>query len=180
MTNAEYLMSNPPFLIVGLGNPGEKYSKTRHNLGFVVVDELIKRYDAAPSNTKLLTKLWSTKRDGHAVLLAEPQTFMNLSGNAIAPLVRTKKISLDRLIVVHDDLDLPFGKIRVSHGASSGGHNGAASTIDSLASKNFTRVRIGIDRPENNELIEGYVLSHFGTEERKALPELIDKTILEI
>jgi len=173
-------MSSPPFLIVGLGNPGTKYSKTRHNLGFLVVDELVKRYTAVSANTKLQTELWSVKRDGQTILLAEPQTFMNLSGNAVAPLCRAKKIGLDQLIIVHDDLDLPFGKIRVSHGASAGGHNGAASIISSLGTKDFTRVRVGIGRPASDQPIDDYVLSRFSAEEKKALPDLIDKVIDEV
>jgi PTH1 family peptidyl-tRNA hydrolase len=168
------------FLIVGLGNPGENYSKTRHNLGFLVVDEMIARFDAVPSKTKLQTKLWTVKIAGTTVLMAEPQTFMNLSGNAVAPLIRTKKIALDRLIIVHDDIDLPLGSIRVSRGASAGGHNGVQSVIDALGTKDFTRVRIGIGRPTNDQPIEDYVLTRFSADEKKQLPALIDKTILEI
>jgi peptidyl-tRNA hydrolase len=173
-------MSNPPFLIVGLGNPGKEYEKTRHNLGFVVVDEMIERYDAAAVNTKLQTKLWTAKVAGATVLMAEPQTFMNLSGNAVAPLVRTKKIATDHLVIVHDDLDLEFGKIRVSRGASAGGHNGVQSVIDALGTKEFSRIRIGIGRPTNDQPIEDYVLTRFSADQKKQLPALIDKTILEI
>ena len=168
------------YLIVGLGNPGKEYEKTRHNLGFLVVDEMIGRYDAVPSNTKLQMKLWTTKLAGTTVLLTEPQTFMNLSGNAVAPLARAKKIAPDHLIVVHDDLDLPFGSLRVSRNASAGGHNGVQSVIDTLGTKDFTRVRIGIGRPANDQPIEDYVLTRFNAEEKKQLPEIIDKSILEI
>jgi len=168
------------YLIVGLGNPGKEYEKTRHNLGFLVVDEIIARYDAVPSNTKLQTKLWTAKIANASVLMTEPQTFMNLSGNAVAPVVRTKKIATDHLVIVHDDLDLEFGKIRVSRGASAGGHNGVQSVIDALGTKDFTRVRIGIGRPVNDQPIEDYVLTRFSAEEKKQLTEIVDKTILEI
>ncbi len=167
------------YLIVGLGNPGEEYAKTRHNFGFNVVDEMVGRYDAAPSNTKLQAKLWTAKAGGATVLLAEPQTFMNLSGSAVAPLLRTKKIELDRLIVIHDDLDLPFGEIRVSRGASAGGHNGVKSIIEAVGSKDFARVRVGIGRPADERPIEDYVLARWSAEEKKALPEIIDKAIIE-
>jgi peptidyl-tRNA hydrolase, PTH1 family len=172
-------MSNPPFLIVGLGNPGTKYEKTRHNFGFLVVDEIIKRHDAVSSNTKLQTKLWTAKASGATILLAEPQTFMNLSGNAVAPLTRAKKIIPEHLIVVHDDLDLPLGTIRVSRGASAGGHNGVQSIIDALGTKDFIRVRMGIGRPTNDQAIEDFVLTRFSAEEKKMLPEVIDKAINE-
>lgn len=141
---------------------------------------MIARFDAVSSNTKLQTKLWTAKIAGAIVLMAEPQTFMNLSGNAVAPLVRTKKIATDHLVIVHDDLDLEFGRIRVSRGASAGGHNGVQSIIDALGTKEFTRVRVGIGRPANDQPIEDYVLTRFSVEEKKQLPTLIDKTILEI
>jgi len=168
------------YLIAGLGNPGKEYEKTRHNLGFVVVDEMVERYDAASVNTKLQTKLWTAKIAGATVLMAEPQTFMNLSGNAVAPLMRTKKIAADHLVIVHDDLDLPFGEIRVSKNASAAGHNGVQSAIDALGTKNFIRVRLGIGRPTNDQPIEDYVLTRFNIEEKKQLPEIVDKSILEI
>jgi PTH1 family peptidyl-tRNA hydrolase len=168
------------YLIVGLGNPGKEYEKTRHNLGFLVIDEMIERYDAVPTNTKLQTKLWTAKLGGATVLIAKPQTFMNLSGNAVAPLARTKNIAPDHIIITHDDLDLEFDKIRVSRGASAGGHNGVQSVIDALGTKDFTRVRIGIGRPVNDQPIEDYVLTRFSAEEKKQLTEIVDKTILEI
>jgi PTH1 family peptidyl-tRNA hydrolase len=168
------------YLIVGLGNPGKEYERSRHNLGFFVVDEIVARHGAVSSNTKLQTKLWTTKLAGTTVLLTEPQTFMNLSGNAVAPLARAKKIAPDHLIVVHDDLDLPLGTIRISRGASAGGHNGVQSVIDTLGTKDFTRVRIGIGRPANDQPIEDYVLTRFTAEEKKQLPEIIDKSILEL
>ncbi len=168
------------YLVVGLGNPGKEYERSRHNLGFFIVDEMVVRYGAAVSNTKLHAKLWTAKIAGATVHLAEPQTFMNLSGHAVAPLGRAKKIAPDHLIVVHDDLDLPLGTIRVSRNASAGGHNGVQSVIEALGSKDFIRVRVGIGRPANDQPIEDYVLARFSVDEKKQLPEIIDKSIVEI
>lgn len=167
------------YLIVGLGNPGKEYSGSRHNLGFLVVDEMVARYHAVNSNAKQQTKLWTAKIAGATVLMAEPQTFMNLSGHAVAPLVRAKKIALDRLIVVHDDLDLPLGNLRVSRNASAGGHNGVQSLIAALGTKDFIRIRVGIGRPTNDQPIEDYVLARFSAKEKPMLPRILDEAIDE-
>lgn len=112
--------------------------------------------------------------------ILKPQTFMNLSGEAVAPFMRSKKLDADSLIVVHDDLDIPFGEIRVSRNASSGGHNGVQSIIDSLGTKDFTRVRLGIGRPPENVLADAFVLQRFKGEEEEKLPGIVYKTIAEI
>jgi PTH1 family peptidyl-tRNA hydrolase len=175
-------MSNPPFLIVGLGNPGKEYANTRHNLGFVVIDKLINESEAKPVKTKTQAKAWGMVREGfyYSLNYLLPQTFMNLSGNAVSAFMKEKKIDLKNLIVVHDDLDIPFGEIRVSKNSSAAGHNGVQSVIDALGTKDFTRIRIGIGRPVNDQPIEDYVLTRFNAEEKKQLPEIIDKSILEI
>ena len=168
------------YLIVGLGNPGEEYAKTRHNLGFIVLDALVEQTAAIAIKTKYLTKLWGARVGGATVTLMAPQTFMNQSGQVVAPFMKTKGLLDDDLIVVHDDLDLPFGTIRVSENASAAGHNGVQSIIDSIGSQNFFRVRIGIGRPENDMKIEDYVLARFSAAEKKALPELIERSIFTI
>ena len=177
-------MSNPPFLIVGLGNPGKEYADTRHNFGFRVIDKMISGSEAKPLKTKAQAMVWLRSREDEFSIsgdyLLEPQTYMNLSGNAVNKFVLEKKIPASRLIVVHDDLDLEFGKVRVSRNASAGGHNGVQSIIDSLSTKDFTRVRVGIGRPTNDQPIEDYVLTRFSVEEKNQLPEIIDKSILEI
>lgn len=180
-------MSNPPFLIVGLGNPGKEYENTRHNFGFAVVDKLIEKTGAVKINTKLQAQICRIDINYHlgianigGTMIMKPQNFMNLSGQVTVPYVKKENIESNHIIVVHDDLDIPFGEIRVSKNASAGGHNGVQSIIDSLGTKDFTRVRVGIGRPANDRPIEDYVLARFGAEEKKALPEIIDKTILEI
>lgn len=167
-------------LIVGLGNPGPEYSATRHNLGFLMLDELVTSLDTVPVKTKALAKAWTADRDGVALYLLKPETFMNLSGNAVAPFMRTKKLAAKDLVVTHDDLDLPFGEIRVSRGASSGGHNGVQSVIDSLGTKDFTRVRIGIGRPPEGSAIDDYVLERWSRDEWEKLPGIIKEARKEI
>jgi PTH1 family peptidyl-tRNA hydrolase len=130
-----------------------------------------------PVNTKLLAVLWTARGNGDTVHFMKPQTFMNLSGTAVAPFVKTKKIEPAQLIVIHDDIDLPLGKIRVSHNASAGGHNGAQSIITSLGTKEFARVRVGIGRPIDGQQIDEYVLGRFSPEEKAKLSIIIDEAI---
>jgi len=143
-------------LIVGLGNPGKKYEKTRHNIGFRVIDSL---------NAKPYTL--------NAILL-KPQFFMNLSGKEVVEKARFYKIKPKALIVVYDEIDLPFGEIRMRDKGRSAGHKGVQSIIDALKTENFTRVRIGINRPPENIPAETYVLQNFSKEEEKNLDKIID------
>ena len=168
------------YLIVGLGNPGEEYSKTRHNFGFMVIDALLEHTGANPINTKYLARFWNARVGRAPAIIMEPQTYMNASGQVVAPFMKTKGLEADDLIVVHDDLDLPFGTIRVSENASAAGHNGVQSIIDSIGTQNFFRVRLGIGRPKTDKPIEDYVLGRFSAEEKNALPEIIERAILEI
>lgn len=133
-------------LIIGLGNPGKKYESTWHNLGFLAIDQLLAQHDLGQ-----LKKSWRFKAEilkaeiyGASVLLAKPQTFMNNSGQAAAAIAKYHKIKNEDVIVIHDDLDLPLGKIRLSHDSSAGGHNGIKSIIEHLGNQKFIRVRIGI------------------------------------
>lgn len=146
-------------LIVGLGNPGVKYKKTRHNIGFQVIDQ-----------TNFLI--------GEKVVLTKPNTFMNLSGKAVKPLIKTHNIKLDNLIVVHDDIDLPLGKIRIVKNRGAAGHKGVESIIKELGTKNFVRFRIGIQpkfgKPKNPEK---FVLQEFNKEEEKIVETAIKKTV---
>jgi len=166
-----------PFLIVGLGNPGKEYENTRHNFGFAVVDALIKKTKAAKIKTRAKAEAWAGSA---GINVIKPQTFMNLSGEAVAPFMRSKKIGADSLIVVHDDLDIPMGDIRVSKNASSGGHNGAQSIITSLGTQDFVRVRMGIGRPPENIPSDKFVLERFTAEEKAKLPEIIDRAVSQI
>jgi len=154
-------------LIVGLGNPGPNYEKTRHNIGFMVIDELVKRTQASKiSNASFKGELF--KFSNHFLL--KPQTYMNLSGESIAAVKNFYKI--ENVIVIHDDLDLPFGTLRFKIGGGHGGHNGLRST-DAKISPEYIRVRMGIGKPEHKGEVASYVLSNFTTDEAKHLPQWI-------
>jgi PTH1 family peptidyl-tRNA hydrolase len=160
-------------LVVGLGNPGMRYRCNRHNAGFLVVDHLALQYDISIGQTLFDAHIGKGKIAGNAVLLAKPQTFMNLSGMAVGKLADYYRIELEELIVVHDDLDLPFQTIRLKAGGGHGGHKGLISIIDHLGVSDFLRVRLGIGRPEHKSMVEGYVLSPFSEEETTVLPPLL-------
>ncbi len=162
------------YLIVGLGNPGDKYCDTRHNIGFKVIDSLVSSFKATPINKASFEgELYKTPN----FFLLKPLTFMNLSGNSIAKVKNFYKI--DEVIVIHDDLDLPFGTLKFKRGGSSGGHNGLKST-DQNISNDYTRVRMGIGKPEHKGAVADYVLSDFTKEEEKHLASWIDKTVTSV
>jgi PTH1 family peptidyl-tRNA hydrolase len=150
-----------------------RYRVNRHNAGFLVVDQLALRYDISIAQTLFDAHIGKGKISGSAILLAKPQTFMNLSGIAVRKLTDYYRIELEDLIVVHDDLDLPFLTIRLKVGGGHGGHKGLISIIDHLGAPDFLRVRLGIGRPEHKSMVEGYVLSPFSEEETTALPPLL-------
>lgn len=152
-------------LIVGLGNPGRKYNKTRHNIGFHILDE----YISNKKWTKKFNSLCFEKLiDNNKVIFLKPQTFMNLSGNAVKLVVDYYKINLDNILVIHDDLDLEFGKIKLKYDSNSGGHNGVESIIKNLGSKKFNRLKIGINTQYNIDAAN-FVLSNFTREEFKTI-----------
>lgn len=154
-------------LIVGLGNPGPKYESTRHNIGFMVIDELVKRFNAQKlSSSSFNGELF--KFSNHYLL--KPLTFMNLSGISIAAVKKFYKI--DEVVVIHDDLDLPFGTLRFKKGGGHGGHNGLKSTDENISSE-YIRVRMGIGKPEHKGEVASYVLSDFNKEEQEYLSEWI-------
>lgn len=163
-----------PLLIVGLGNPGPKYAANRHNVGFMVVDALVDRWRAPAPREKfqgLFTKATCSREE--AVLL-QPLTFMNLSGDSVQRAMRFFKIGLDRVIVVHDELDVPFGELRLKQGGGTAGHNGLKSIVQCCGGNDFLRLRFGIGRPRSSRP-EGYVLSDFPAVERAELPDLVDR-----
>ena len=154
-------------LIVGLGNPGKEYSQTRHNIGFMVIDELLQRIshtDVTKSNFEGLAF------KSNAAMFLKPLTYMNLSGKSILKVKNFYK--LNRTIVIHDDLDLPFGALRFKSGGGHGGHNGLKS-IDAHVTKEYLRVRIGVGKPEHKSQVADYVLHDFSDEEAKVLDRLI-------
>lgn len=162
-------------LIVGLGNPGRKYEKTRHNVGFMVVDELLERYGFKLNKKKFNGEYAQESIQGEKVIFLQPQTFMNLSGNAVRPIMDYFDIDLENLLVIYDDLDLPTGKIRLRAKGGHGGHNGMRSLIDHLGTKGFKRIRFGVGRPTTAMPIVDYVLSNFPKEEQQTVQESIQR-----
>lgn len=163
-------------LIVGLGNPGEQYRTTRHNLGFLILDQLAGQQDISLQK-QAFNAFWGKGRiKSEAIILAKPQTYMNLSGSAVQRLVGYFKIEMEDLIIIHDDLDLPFQTIRLKEGGGDGGHRGLASIIQYLGSPDFLRIRIGIGKPARKTMVERYVLAPFSEDETVVLPRLIDQT----
>ena len=161
-------------LVVGLGNPGMRYRFNRHNAGFLVVDQLALQYHISIAQTLFDAYIGKGKIAGSDVLLTKPQTFMNLSGMAVRKLTDYYRIEHADVIIVHDDLDLPFLTIRLKAGGGHGGHKGLISITDHLGGTDFLRVRLGIGRPDRKSMVEGYVLSPFSEEEMTSLPRLLE------
>ncbi|CAM4249196.1 aminoacyl-tRNA hydrolase [Lederbergia lenta] len=160
-------------LIVGLGNPGSAYSKTRHNIGFEVIEELAQR-SGMPVNQNKFNGVFSlVHQGGEKMILLKPLTYMNLSGKSIRPIMEYYDIDIENLLVIYDDLDLPVGKIRLRQKGSAGGHNGIKSTIAHLGTQNFNRIRIGIDRPPLGMKVPDYVLGKFGKDEWQEMQPVI-------
>ena len=163
------------YLIVGLGNPGKRYEATRHNIGFMALEKLAARLEIGLKQ-KSFDALWGKGNfSGHNVLLAEPQTYMNLSGAAVRQLQSFFKTEVSNLIVIHDDLDLPFGSVRMKIGGGTAGHKGLASIENNLGTSGFMRVRLGVGKPVDKSRIEGYVLEPFRKEEQDALPDILER-----
>ncbi len=170
-------------LIVGLGNPGRGYINNRHNVGFACLNYFAKKQGIRFDKKQGKARIGIGKIAGNRLVVAKPQTYMNQSGQAVSRLIEKYDISLNDLLVIHDDLDLPIGKIRIRFGGGSGGHNGVSSTIDSLGSRDFTRIRVGISRPtlteSNAEIgqnaIITYVLSNFTPDEKQTITQVIPR-----
>jgi len=164
-------------LIVGLGNPGRSYAHNRHNVGFRCVNYFARVHSIPIKRQQCQARIGIGEVAGIKLLLAKPRTFVNLSGNSVKSLLRKYNISIDDLLVVCDDLDLPLGKIRLRSGGSSGGHKGFESIISALGSGEFSRVRVGIGRPAgaggNEDIIVGYVLSDFTSQEAEVVKSAI-------
>ena len=169
-------------LIVGLGNPGRGYANNRHNVGFACLNHFARKQGIRFDRKQGKARVGTGEVAGSKVLLARPQTYMNLSGQSVSRLMKKFNINLNDLLVIHDDLDLSLGKIRIRHGSSSGGHKGIDSIISSLGSQDFTRLRVGIGRPATEGLAEtseadiiAYVLSNFTSEEKQIIVQVIPK-----
>jgi PTH1 family peptidyl-tRNA hydrolase len=163
-------------LIVGLGNPGREYETTRHNVGFLWIDELARLQDLGfRSEAKFHGLTARGQLHGHEVLLLKPQTFMNVSGRSVGALVQFYKISPEEMLVVHDELDLPPGVARLKMGGGHGGHNGLKDIIAHLGSRDFWRLRIGIGHPGDRSEVSNYVLNDPRREERELIAEAMQK-----
>jgi PTH1 family peptidyl-tRNA hydrolase len=158
------------YLIAGLGNPGAEYAATRHNIGFLAIDALADAARASAPAKKFHGELMEANAAGEKLLLLKPQTFMNLSGKSVQAALAFYKLPLDRLIVLHDELDLPLGKLRIKKGGGANGHNGLKD-IDRLLGDGYWRVRLGIGHPGMKEKVHGHVLSNFAADERRVVDD---------
>lgn len=168
---------NITYLIVGLGNPGLEYNYSRHNLGFKVIDLLLKKYHLRLHDKRFHSKSAKTECFNKDVVLACPQTFMNNSGLAVKRLVDNYAVEMNNLMVVHDDLDLEVSRIKMVRGGGAGGHRGVQSIILHLGSTYFIRIKIGIGRPKNEELIEDFVLNPFYSDQEKIMDGVLNVVI---
>ena len=169
--------SSNAWLVVGLGNPGEKYANTRHNIGFLVAEELAIRLGGKFTSNKYRALLLETRLgvgvDAPKIVIIKPQTYMNDSGDAVAPLAQYFNCAPERVIAIHDELDIPFDSLRVKIGGGDNGHNGLKSLTQSLGTAEYFRVRVGIGRPDTPQDTADYVLDRFAKSEKLALNDLI-------
>jgi PTH1 family peptidyl-tRNA hydrolase len=168
-------MDTSQWLVVGLGNPGPDYASNRHNVGQMVLAELADRVSASFRSHKAhaLVAEGRTGAEGPRLVLAKPNSFMNLSGGPVAALLKFYKIEPSQLIVVHDELDIPFDALKIKFGGGHGGHNGIRDIISAIGTGDFTRVRVGIGRPPGRQSPADFVLRDFGSTERAVLPNLL-------
>ncbi|MEO1271058.1 MAG: aminoacyl-tRNA hydrolase [Myxococcota bacterium] len=163
-------------LIVGLGNPGPKYTTTRHNIGFLVVDRLASRWFIDMGRTKFKAQVGTGQGEGRQVVLLKPQTYMNLSGQSVSRAAQFWNIPPGGMVVIHDDIDLAFGTLRIKRGGGTGGHNGLKSTDRELGDKAYFRVRFGVGRPEHGSASD-HVLKPFTELEMAELDDLIERSV---
>lgn len=160
-------------LVVGLGNPGPEYARNRHNIGFMAADELVRRHSFGPWKAKFQAEVADGAVGGEKVLVLKPRTYMNLSGQSVGAAARFLKIPVEDIVVLHDELDLPPGRLRVKRGGGAGGHNGLKS-IDSHLGQEYRRVRMGIGHPGDRDRVAEYVLHDFAKADESWLPPLVD------
>jgi len=163
------------YLLIGLGNPGREHRDNRHNVGFMLIDRLIIRLNARGLKVQSKAIVTNAVYEDRKLILAKPQTYMNLSGQSAQGLLHFYKLPMENMLVAHDDLDIPFGAIRIRPGGGPGGQRGMASTIEQLGTKDFPRLRIGIGRPPGRMDPSAYVLQDFSREEMKSLSEILDR-----
>lgn len=163
------------YIIVGLGNPSKEYERTRHNVGFSVIDVLAERYDIGVTERKHQAFFGKGIIEGHRVILAKPQTYMNLSGESVRPLIDYYKIQPEELIVIYDDISLEPGQLRIRFKGSAGGHNGIKNIITHLGSQEFPRIKVGIGEKPRGMDLANYVLSRFSKGEQEQMDEAYDQ-----
>lgn len=168
---------NDKFLIIGLGNPGREHKGNRHNIGFMAIDRLAETHSISLGRVQNKAIVGNGRIANAPVVLAKPQTYMNLSGEAIRPLLNFYKVPLTNLLVMYDELDIPFGTLRLREKGGAGGHNGMKSTIQQLGSENFPRLRLGIGRPPGRMPPPAYVLQDFGKEDLPIVAELLNEAV---
>ena len=168
-------MTLATFLIIGLGNPGREYRDNRHNFGFMLVDRLIIRLNARGMKLQSKAIVTDAMYNEHKLILAKPQTYMNLSGQSAQGLIYFYKLELSNVLIAHDDLDLPFGAIRMRPTGGPGGQKGLASTIEQLGTKEIPRLRLGLGRPPGKMDPAAYVLQDFSKDEMKELSSILDR-----
>jgi len=168
-------MTENTFLLIGLGNPGREYRETRHNFGFMLIDRIAVRLNARGMKMQSKAIVMDTRYEDKKIILAKPQTFMNLSGQSVQGLVHFYKVPLSNAIILSDDLDLPFGTIRIRASGGPGGQRGLGNILEKLGTKEVQRLRLGIGRPTGRMDAAAYVLQKFSREEQKQLSEILDR-----
>jgi peptidyl-tRNA hydrolase, PTH1 family len=169
-------MAEDRWLIVGLGNPGPEYARNRHNVGFLVADELADRAGARFKRDRSRAQLATGRLAGTPVILAKPMSYMNASGRPVAALRSFYKLPSDRIVLIHDELDIPFADVRLKFGGGDNGHNGLRSVTSALGSRDYYRIRIGIGRPPGRMDPADYVLHDFSVAERTLLPLVVERS----
>jgi PTH1 family peptidyl-tRNA hydrolase len=168
------------FVIVGLGNPGKKYNITRHNIGFEVVDELARQNNIKMTKTKFKSIVGEGRIAGEKVLIVKPQTYMNLSGEAVMKIMNYYELPIENLVVVYDDIDIDPGKLRIRKKGSGGSHNGMRNIIYLLKKDSFPRVRVGVGKPHPNQNLADYVLERFPKSEQELLVPVVKDAVSAI
>jgi len=164
-----------PYLIVGLGNPGREYRGNRHNVGFMVLDQLAKRLETSFSRMRMNALMTAIRYGDERLILIKPQTYMNLSGQAVSSFLRFYKLPREHTLVVYDDVDLPFEVIRMKPNGGDAGQKGVRSIIEKLGTQEFPRLRVGVGRPPGRTPVSAYVLNDFSSKERELLPLILDQ-----
>jgi len=167
-------------MIVGLGNPGRKYAKTRHNIGFMIIDRLAEQFDIPLTRDKFNTIFGTGKIEGIKTILAKPMAFMNRSGMPIIALAKYHKLKLDQVLVIHDDIDIILGNLKIKAKGGHGGHNGLKSIIDAAGGGEFPRIRVGIGRPDAQIDVTNHVLGKITTDEMNHLEPVLNDAVAAV